>query len=400
MLALNGGIPIRSYTPRKYPWFSGLDIEAIFELIENSNLSGFLATPTEEHLGGRYVRELEIQWSNVFRQTESVAFNSWTSGLEAAVASCNLPKGSEVITTPWTMSATVAAIVTNGLKPYFVDISSKDFNIDSSKIQEAINKKTAAILAVDIFGKPCQANVIRQICEENDLFFIVDAAQTPKATIQDRRSTEFSHVGGYSLNRHKHLQVGEGGVAVTNDSAIARRLRLFRNHAEVTSITYEDAVPVGHNLRMGEIEALLAINQLSNLDSLVEERREYGKFLIRALRRFEWLTFEAEEYYNEHDFYILPMKIKSEFTRLSRDKIAKALQAEGLFELVVRYGNLHKLPAFRNFPRKALTNAEHLADKAFMGIYLCGYKYDKDELDQIVKMFERIDENIEEFLVV
>lgn len=398
MLALTGGNPIRTKVPEKFPWFSGFDSQKLLELIADSKLSGFLATPSEEHLGGNYVRQLENNWNNEFLQAYSVAFNSWTSGLEAAVASCNLPKGSQVITTSWTMSATVGSIVSNGLVPYFVDISPEDFNMDVDKILDAVNRNTSAILAIDIFGKPCNADLIKDICDSKSLSFIVDAAQTPKAKIKNKRSVEYSHVGGYSLNRHKHLQVGEGGVAVTNDSLIAKRMRLYRNHAEVTSETQDEAIPVGHNLRMGEIEALLAIHQLEKFDHLIEERRGYGRFLLKNLGQFEWIQFNVEESFAEHDFYILPMQLNVEGKALDRDKIVMALKAEGLSEAVGKYGNLHKLTAFRDFPRQALNNSESLAEESFLGIYLCGYRYTLDQLNEILDMFKKIDDNLEKFM--
>jgi dTDP-4-amino-4,6-dideoxygalactose transaminase len=396
MLAIRGGHPVRIKSPIKYPWFDGFDNSEILKIIEESNLSGFLASHGKEHLGGAKVRELEEKWCEVYRVGHSVGFNSWTSGLEAAVASCGLPKYGEVITSAWTMSATISSIMHSGLTPRFVDIDLRSFNIDVGEIEKAINSKTVAVMGVDIFGKPCDAPVIREICDRENLIFIVDSAQTPMATIGEKKSIDYAQVGGYSLNRHKHLQVGEGGVAVTNDDLIARRMRLFRNHSEVTAQEFDISVPIGHNLRMGEIEATLAIFQLGKMQSLVEERKNYGRQLVAGLRKFDWIHLDSDANYENHDFYILGLRIDDNFLKRigGREILSTALKAEGLSELVVSYGNLHNLKAFKDLPRERMTNTEKLSQESFLGIYLCGYRYTQNELDDIVTMFEKIDKHL------
>ena len=393
MLALQGGNPVRVHQPKKFKWFSGFDPSTLLTIIEESKLSGFLAAKSDEHFGGEHVKELEEKWSENYQVRHSVSFNSWTSGLEASLAACSLKPGGEVITPAWTMSATVASIMHSKLNPFFVDIDPRTFNVDVNLIQEAITPKTVGIMGVDIFGKPCDARRIRELCDEKDLKFIVDAAQTPLAKIEGKQSIKYAHVGGFSLNRHKHLQVGEGGIAVTDNDAIAKKMRLFRNHAEVTTQEFDKDVPIGHTFRMGEIEAILANFQLVNLKKLVEERRKYGRFLVENLRRFDWINLGSNESYIEHDFYILGFSIADEFLKRTggKERIVNALRAEGLTEIVSEYGNLHKLPAFRNCAKTKMTATEKLSEKSFLGIYLCGYEYSSQDLDDIVDIFWKID---------
>lgn len=393
MLALQGGKPVRVSQPRKYPWFSGFDASPLLSIIEESSLSGFLASKSDEHFGGKSVKELEAKWSERYQVQHSISFHSWTSGLEASVAACSLKPGGEVITPAWTMSATVASIMHNRLNPFFVDINPNNFNLDVDIIQEAITPKTVAIMGVDIFGKPCDAPKIREICDEKDLMFIVDSAQTPLAKIEGKRSIKYANVGGFSLNRHKHLQVGEGGIAVTDDDDIAKKMRLLRNHAEVTSQEFDINVPIGHNFRMGEMEAILAAFQLRNLERLVEERRNYGRYLVENLSRFDWIQLNSSENFIEHDFYILGFSISDEFLSRTggRERIVQALRAEGLTELVAQYGNLHKLSAFRDCAKTKMRWTEKLSETSFLGIYLCGYAYTLQDLNQIVEIFGKID---------
>jgi perosamine synthetase len=390
-LALFGGIPVIRSSPRKYTWYKDFDFSKLEKIIYESNLSGFLANPNEGHFGGENILLFESKFGEIFNSKFSISFNSWTSGLEAAIAALDLPKGSEVIVPAWTMSATLAAIVHNGLRPHFVDISKLDFNLDIEVVKTSISANTTAVLGVDIFGKPCKATQLRELCNKYNLKFIVDSAQTPKALDGNFRTSQLSDVGGYSLNRHKHLQVGEGGVAVTNDQIYANRMAQYRNHAEVTNLGEDRTISFGHNLRMGEMEAVLAIYQLSKFNELVEDRRNYGRYLKNALKNITWLEFGPDEIYKEHDYYILGMRIKLSEINCSRDLLIRALTAEGITGLVSNYSNLHKNRNFLQYPRSSMVVTEELCNNSFLGLYLCGNQYTNEDLSSIVEAFLKID---------
>ncbi len=391
MLALFGGKPIINKIPNKYSWFLDFNFEELKKIISSSSLSGFLANPNEFHYGGEIVRRFEESWKKEFKSDFAIGFNSWTSGLEASIAALDLPRESEIIVPAWTMSATVASIVINNLTPRFVDVSLEDFNLDVKKVESSINPRTSAIMGVDIFGKPCKADELRKICDSHGLKFIVDAAQTPKARVSSYRSTHYADIGGYSLNRHKHLQVGEGGIAVTNSQIYAERMALYRNHAEVTNLSQDQVIRVGHNLRIGEIEALLGDFQISKLDQLVDDRRSFGKYIINGLRKISWLILAEDEFYTEHDFYILGMRINLSEFPISRDHLIEALLAEGLTNIIGRYAKLHMLKSFQKYPAENMENTEELYDNTFIGIYLCGNAYSNSDLDNIIEVFDKID---------
>ena len=389
-LALFGGKPIIERAPKKYSWFGDFKFEELKNIIVESKLSGFLANPNDSHFGGEMVCKFEKAWKDEFEVDFAFGFNSWTSGLEACIAALGLPPKSEVLVPAWTMSATAASIVTNNLIPHFVDVTLDDFNLDIEKIVDSISPRTSAILSVDIFGKPCKADKLREICDFKGLKFIIDAAQTPQARISERRSTYFSDVGGYSLNRHKHLQTGEGGVAVTNNPIFGERIALYRNHAEVTNLKEDQTITVGHNLRMGEIEALLGEFQISKIDKLVDDRRFFGNYLRKGLQKFSWLIFAEEETYIEHDYYILGMRINYLDFPISRKKLIEALLAEGLQGVIGEYAQLHKLRSFQDYPRSDMEVTENLFNDSFLGIYMCGNDYSLADLDLIIDAFEKI----------
>jgi perosamine synthetase len=389
-LAINGGKPAISANFERYTWVDKGVLPRIEELILSNSFSGFIAQPVAEHLGGPAVRKLETNWSELFNTKYAVTFNSWTSGLVAAIASLGLKKGSEVIVTPWTMSASVACLVANGLVPVFADIEIDSFNIDPSEVSRKITRNTSAILAVDIFGKPCNAPTLNKISEDNGLKLVIDAAQTPRAEIQGKRSAAFADIAGYSLNRHKHLQVGEGGVAVTNSELYLERMRLMRNHSEVTSGTVlNEVVPIGHNWRMGEIEAELASYQLERFNSHIDHRVDSARNLINLLRDIPEIQLPEVANRNSHDFYILGIRINETLVG-QRATIANALKAEGITNLIVGYQALHLLPSFRSYRQENLLNTNKLHDETFLGLYMCGYNFSAENISEISQAFHKV----------
>ena len=389
-LAINGGKPSVSAKFERYTWVDKGILPKIEELILSNSFSGFLAQPSLEHLGGPSVRKLESNWSQLFKTKHAVTFNSWTSGLVAAVASLGLKKGSEVIVTPWTMSASVACLVANGLVPVFADIELESFNIDPEDVSRKITKRTSAILAVDIFGRSCNAPALRAIAQNNELKLVIDAAQTPRAKINGNRSAFYADIAGYSLNRHKHLQVGEGGVAVTDSDTLVERMRLMRNHSEVTSGSIlDETVPIGHNWRMGEIEAELAAYQLEKFNLHIDHRVDTARELISQIKDIPEIHLPDLSDSFDHDYYIVGIRLKEKYSK-QREWIATALRAEGITNLIVGYQALHRLPSFRKYRQDNLVNTNQLHDQTFLGLYMCGNQFSTRNISEISNAFHKV----------
>ena len=138
----------------------------------------------------------------------------------AAVGAAGIEPGDEVIVPTWTMCATATAILNWNAIPVFADIEMETFNIDPVSVENNISPYTKAIMAVDIFGHSCNIDKLLEIAKKYNLILIGDTAQSPGTVNNNRLTGTTAHVGGYSLNRHKHIQTGEGGVCVTNDTKI------------------------------------------------------------------------------------------------------------------------------------------------------------------------------------
>lgn len=399
-LACLGGDPVIKKAFKSYKWNNSLDGLAVVKIIRNGQLSGFLAQPNDSHFGGKWVRELEKVWEIHTSSSFAVAFNSWTSGLEVAIAALGLEPGSEVIVPSWTMSATISAVVRNGLKPSFIDIDSQTFNLDTLQLKDVYSSRTQAVLAVDIFGRPCDAGEIKEFCERKGIAFVVDGAQTPHAKNRHgKRNAQVSDVCGYSFNRHKHIQTGEGGIAVTSNENTAEKMRLYRNHLEVTKAIhnskYNDLKSVGNNYRLGEMEALLATKQTLRIEKIVGDRRRFARKLISALSKYEYIQVANPGEWDSHDYYILGMLYDHTKTGVSRDSFVSALKAEGLGNVVSYYSDLHNLSNFKHFQRGDMSVTENLNNRSFIGLYMCGTRLSKNEITQTIDVFEKIHTNID-----
>jgi dTDP-4-amino-4,6-dideoxygalactose transaminase len=336
-LAIAGGAPIRSQPFPAYQTIGDAEKRAVAEVLDSTVLSEFLATWSPQFYGGPRVRALEQEWAAYFGVDCAVTVNSATSGLNAAVGAAGVGPGDEVIVAPYTMTASATAALVYGAVPVFADIDEDIFCITPASIRKAISPQTRAIIVVDLFGHPADMDEIMQIAAEHDLVVIEDASQAPGAKLGSRYAGTFGHLGVYSLNYHKMIHTGEGGVVVTDDPRLAERLQLIRNHAEV--VVKDKGVAdlvnmVGFNYRMGEIEAAIGSEQLKRLSMLISTRRERAEHLTNRLAALPGLKPPVVRAGAQHGYYLYAVRYDSKTIGIPRDKFVAAVKAEGvpLFE--------------------------------------------------------------------
>src|SRR5574343_113674 len=225
-LALFGGPKTIQTTFSRYNPIGAEEVSAAKKVIESGVLSQFLGAWHEDFYGGPKVREFERQCADYFEVKHAVTVNSWTSGLIAAVGALGIEPGDEVIVPPWTMCASATAILHWNAIPVFADIDPETFNLCPSAIERCISPYTKAIIAVDIFGQSADMDALMAIAEKHKLKVISDSAQSPGALYKGQYAGTLADVGGISLNYHKHIHTGEGGVLFTHDDAGAERLQL------------------------------------------------------------------------------------------------------------------------------------------------------------------------------
>jgi dTDP-4-amino-4,6-dideoxygalactose transaminase len=265
-------------------------------VLDTGVLSQFIGGWHEDFRGGPQVRAMEEEWADHCGARHAVSVNSCTSGLICAVGASGVEPGQEIIVPPYTMSATVMAPLVYNAVPVFADVEPDCFCIDPDDIERRITPRTKAIMAVDLFGLPANFERIMAIADKHGLTVIEDAAQAPDATLNGRCTGTLGHMGVHSLNFHKHIHTGEGGVVLTGDDELAQRLRLIRNHAEsvVEGMGREHLVNmIGFNFRMGEMEAAIARCQLKKLPGLLAKRRANVRALEARLSEIPCLSMPA-----------------------------------------------------------------------------------------------------------
>ncbi|MFZ2405851.1 MAG: DegT/DnrJ/EryC1/StrS family aminotransferase [Methylobacter sp.] len=417
-LALFGGPKTIQTTFKRYNPIGVEEVEAAKQVIESGVLSQFLGAWHEDFYGGPKVREFERQCAEYFGVKHAVTVNSWTSGLVAAVGAIGIEPGDEVIVTPWTMSATATAILHWNAIPVFADIDPETFNLDPKSVEANITPYTKAIMVADIFGQSADMDALMAIAAKHGLKVISDTAQAPGALYKGRHAGTLADVGGYSLNYHKHIHTGEGGILVTDNDEIAERVQLIRNHAEVVvgdkGVTNLSNM-IGHNFRLGEIECAIGIEQLKKLDRFVQSRQALANRLTEGLKDLRGLRTPVVKPGCTHVYYVYPIVLDIEALGVSRERIHAALQAEGV-AVSKHYQNIHLLPLYQrkiaygsmgfpwssdiclrdvDYSKGICPVAEQLNDSTYLGFGMCVYDLTEDDADLIIAAFHKVWNSLE-----
>jgi dTDP-4-amino-4,6-dideoxygalactose transaminase len=330
-LAVLGGSPVRT---RPFPAHNPIGEEekkAALGVLESGVLSRFLGAWHPDFYGGDRVRGFEQAWAEFVGAPHAVAVNSNTSGLVAAVGAAGVGPGDEVIVPPYTMSASATAVIAYHAVPVFADIEPDTFCLDPASVRARLTPRTKAIVAVDLFGQPADLDALMAIAREHGLTVIEDAAQAPGARYRDRRVGAVSDLTVFSLNYHKHIHTGEGGVVTTASERLAERVQLIRNHGEavVGDKGVTDLVNTfGFNLRLSEIAAAIGLAQLGKLPALLEHRQRNAELLSRRLGAIPGLTAPAVRPDCTHVYYVQPFLYDADVVGVTRERFVAAVAAE------------------------------------------------------------------------
>ncbi len=330
-LAMKGGKPIRTKLFPSYNTIGEEEKKAVLKVLDSGNLSQFLGAWHKDFYGGPTVQEFEKNWSSAFNVKYAISVNSNTSGLFACIGACGIQPGDEVIVSPYTMSASALAPIIYGAVPVFADVDYNNFGLSPESIERCITPRTKAILVVHLFGNPAHMDEIVAIAKKYNLIVIEDCAQAPMAKYKGKYVGTIGDIGVFSLNYHKHIHTGEGGIIVTNNDDLAERCYLIRNHGEnvVEPKNIKNVFNThGFNFRMTEIEAAIGIEQLKKLPSLIEERLKNAEYLAKGLARIPYLIPPELEHDSKHVYYLQAYKYKMELVGIHRNIFVNAIKAE------------------------------------------------------------------------
>jgi perosamine synthetase len=330
-LAINGGKPIRTQLFPAYNTIGEEEKSAVMKVLDSGNLSQFLGAWHKDFYGGPTVQQFEKDWATTFGSKYAISVNSNTSGLFTAIGACGIKAGDEVIVSPYTMSASALAPVIYGAVPVFADVDEHNYGLNPESIEKHITPRTKAILVVHLFGNPAKMDEIMSIARKHNLKVIEDCAQAPMATYRGKPVGTIGDIGIFSLNYHKHIHTGEGGVLTTNNDQLAERIYLIRNHGEniVEPKGVQDVFNThGFNYRMTEMEAAVGIEQLKKLPGLIEERLENAAYFSSQIRKMAGIVSPFVEPGSKHVYYLQALKFDKQIIGINRNTFVNAIKAE------------------------------------------------------------------------
>jgi len=409
-LALTGG---RATITGEFPAYSTIGAEeagAVQKVFERGILSGFYGSWGDEFLGGPEVKAFEAEWAQRFDVPHVISVNSATSGLYAALGAIGISPGDEVIVPPYTMSASAMGPLIYGAIPVFVDIEPATFCLDLDKVRDAITPKTKAIVAVNLFGHPARVADLMQLAREHGLKVIEDNAQGPLATENGVYAGTIADIGVFSLNYHKHIHTGEGGMCVTRDPELALRLQAIRNHAEniVAAAPIADPVNmIGFNYRMTEMSAAVGREQLKKIEQEVSPRQQLAERLSAGIAGLEGLTAPVVREGCRHVYYVWSAKVDEEVLGVSRADFSAALAAEGFPHFVGYLRPLYMLPTFqqriaigrdgwpftltnRTYEKGLCPVAERMYEHELLCFETCAYRLDEAQIDSLIAAIRKV----------
>ena len=295
-------------------------------------------------IGGKEVERFEKEFAKFCGIKYAISVNSGTDALFLSLKSLGIGSGDEVITTPFTFIATAEAIINCGAKPVFVDINPETFNINLSKIEKAITKKTKAIIPIHLFGQMADMTEMIKIAKKHNLFVIEDAAQAVGAEYKGRKSGTIGNLGCFSFFPSKNLGAfGDGGMVITNNKKLADKIRLLKNHGSSPKEKYLNLI-VGTNSRLDAIQAAILRIKLKHLSRWNRKRVEIAKYYNRNLNKIKDVRIPFTASNRNHIFHQYTIRLRS---KQARDKLKKHLEKIGIPTGVYYPLPLHLQPAFK-----------------------------------------------------
>lgn len=358
------------------------EISAVEETISGGILSGYLGGIDAS---GPRVSLLEQAWETACHVKHAIAVNSATSGLLAACVAADVDTNDiwgrppMVICPTLTMSATAAAPLLLGADIHFLDSEDSFFCVDRGSSMQRTPK---AVIITNLFGHPARMKHWRELCDSMNWILIEDNAQAPFAEENNQCSGTIGHIGVWSLNVHKALQSGEGGIVTTNDDSLADKIRKFSNHGELANSG------AGLNLRMTEATAAIALVQLQRRNEILSGRIDQaGKLMTtisNAIGSSSGIVLPMTRTGCRHVYYAIAMRVING----ERERIVRELNAEGV-PVKAGYLPLTRIPAFKHFVSPCPV-ADRLHDHELMLFENCAYSPTDEQIDQIGQAFRKV----------
>lgn len=279
---------------------------------------------------GTKVAKFEKEFAAQHGASHCVALSSGTAAIHTAIAALNLNPMDEVITTPITDMGAITPILYQGCMPVFADVDPFSYNITAKSIDKRITSKTKAIIVTHLFGSPCEMDEIMSLAKSRHLPVVEDCAQAFFAEYKGRKVGTIGDIGVFSMQQGKHMTTGEGGIVLTNNSDLARRMWLFVNKAWGYGDKNPDHYFLALNYRLTELQGAVALAQLGKLSRVVAQRQKMAKRLDAKLSSIEGIKVPKPPKNSTHVYWKYCLDIDSQVLGFDVAELANRLKEFGI----------------------------------------------------------------------
>ncbi|MFC1786457.1 DegT/DnrJ/EryC1/StrS family aminotransferase [Halobacteriota archaeon] len=279
-------------------------------------------------LYGQYIDKFEEDFSHYSGCAYGIATNSGTSALHLALASLGIGHADEILVSSFTNMATFFAVLYQGAKPIPIDIEPDTWNINPALIEEKINEKTKAILAVHIYGHPVDMDPILKIAKKYGLYVVEDCAEAHGALYKGIKVGSLGDVGCFSFYANKIITTGEGGMVTTNNAEIADKVRSLKSLAFGTNNKFMHT-DIGFGYRMANIQAAIGCAQLKKIDEIIDKKRKIAHYYDENLRDISGLRLPVEKNYAKNVYWMYNIVLQEGFN-FPREFVMKKLTRDGI----------------------------------------------------------------------
>jgi dTDP-4-amino-4,6-dideoxygalactose transaminase len=395
--AIAGGTPVKRTPYAKEKRYGEQELEQLRQA---------LAQGTLFYAHGKKVFELEKAFASHCHTRHAVACTSATAAIHAALMAVGVSPGDEVIVPPITDMGSVLPVLWQGGVPVFADLDAHTYNITTETVEKCISPKTRAIVAVHLAGNACDLDGLERLASGRKIILIEDCAQSHGATYRGKPLGSTGVIGCYSFNEFKHISCGDGGICVTNDEALARKIRLATDKAYDRSpnLTRREPKFLADNYRMTELQGAVALAQLAKLESIVSRRRSWCGRLHTRLASLPGLWLPEVTPQCEPSWWFYMLRVVPDQLGANADQFAAALKAEGvpaaahyIQQCIYDYALFRDHSAFargahpfaaRDYSSEQCPIARSILDTCV--VLSINEAYTDDDLDDTVRAFDRV----------
>lgn len=293
--------------------------------------------------GGAYVTQFEKRIAETINVKHCIAMCNATVGLEIAIRALGL--SGEVIVPSFTFVATANVLQWQGITPVFCDINRHTHSLDPEKVEQLITPRTSGIIGVHLWGKPCDVAGLTEVARRHELKLLFDSAHAFGCSYKRQMVGNFGDAEVFSFHATKFLNSLEGGAVVTNNDALAEKLRLMRNFGFTS---YDRTDSIGLNGKMNEVAAAMGLTNLDSMDEFIAINRRHHQQYRDQLAGFAGISFLPYDDNERSNYQYVVLEIDDSQAGITRDELMQILHAENVLARRYFYPGCHKMEPYKS----------------------------------------------------